>query len=287
MKVAALADPRSFLAAAAPVLMRDVAANNLPLGIAQQLVDRPDSYAQAFFWIAEEEDGEVVGAAMRTPPYPAILADPLHAGAVDALVDALAAADHDLPGVTANEPWARRFADGWTAATGVAWRLGLGQGVYAVTRVRPPREVPGSGRAATQDDRSLLGRWMEAFAEEALQAMPRDQDDMERAIEARIGPDATGGFTIWTVHDRPVSLTGWLPIPGGVRIGPVYTPPQQRGHGFASALVADVSSRMLERGAAACYLYTDLGNPTSNAIYRRIGYRQVAESSMIVFGDRG
>jgi uncharacterized protein len=26
-----------------------------------------------------------------------------------------------------------------------------------------------------------------------------------------------------------------------------------------------------------CILYTDLGNPTSNSIYRRIGYRAVAE----------
>jgi ribosomal protein S18 acetylase RimI-like enzyme len=127
---------------------------------------------------------------------------------------------------------------------------------------------------------------MDAFAAEALQAMPRDAGDMQRSIDARVGADATGGFTLWELDGRPVSLTGWMPVAGGARIGPVYTPAEQRGHGYASNLVAEVSGEMLERGAAACFLYTDLGNPTSNAIYRRIGYEQVAESSMILFDER-
>ncbi len=65
----------------------------------------------------------------------------------------------------------------------------------------------------------------------------------------------------------------------------MYTPSEERGRGYASNLVAEVSARMLDDGAAACFLYTDLANPTSNAVYRRIGYEQVAESSMIRFGD--
>ena len=284
MEVTSLPDAASFLAAAAPVLDRDTAANNLPLGIAQQLVDRPDTYAEAFLWVAAES-GQVVGAAMRTPPYPAILADPLRHDVIDAFVATFTLAQPDLPGVTANEPWASLFADAWTAATGVPWRRSVGQGVYALTAVRPPRPAPGSARATTPDDRSLLRRWMDAFAAEALQAMPRDDGDMERGIDARMGSGAAGGFTFWEVEGRPVSLTGWIRIPGGARIGPVYTPFEERGHGYASNLVAGVSARMLADGAEACFLYTDLQNPTSNAIYRRIGYEQVAESSMVRFGD--
>lgn len=283
MQVTPLPDAASFLAAAAPVLERDTAANNLPLGIAQQLVDRPDTYAEAFFWVAAES-GRVVGAAMRTPPYPAIIADPLHDDAIGAFVATLASAQPDLPGVTANEPWASRFADAWTAATGVPWRRVVGQGVYALTTVLPPRPAEGSTRDATHDDRPLLRRWMGAFAAEALQEMPRDDGDMERGIDAKIGDGAAGGFTIWEVEGRPVSLTGWMPIPGGARVGPVYTPPEERGRGYASNLVAQVSARMLDEGAEACFLYADLQNPTSNAIYRRLGYQQVAESSMIRFG---
>lgn len=283
MEVTSLPDAATFLSTAAPVLGRDAAANNLPIGIAQQLVDRPETFAEAFFWVAAES-GRVVGAAMRTPPYPAVLADPLHDDAIDALVATLASAQPDLPGVTANEPWASRFADAWATATGAPWRRGVRQGVYALTTVLPPRPAEGSARDATPDDRPLLGRWMGAFAAEALQEMPRDDGDTERWIEARIGDGAAGGFTMWEVDGRPVSLTGWMPIPGGARLGPVYTPPEERGRGYASNLVAEVSARMLDEGAEACFLYTDLQNPTSNTIYRRLGYRQVAESSIIRFG---
>jgi len=287
MHVVALPDAATFLTRTAPVLGRDPAANNLPLGVAQQLVDRPGSYASAHFWLAER-GGEVLGAAMRTPPYPLILAEPI--GDADAVIGAfvaeLVAVEPSLPGVTANEPWASRFAEAWTGASGRRWRRSVGQGVYALTEVRlPPRPAAGSARAAALDDRDLLRRWMDAFAAEALQAMPRDSGDMQRGIDARIGSDATGGFALWQEDGRPVSLTGWMPIAGGARVGPVYTPPEERGRGYASSLVAHVSAQMLERGAEACFLYTDLTNPTSNAIYRRIGYDQVAESSMILFDE--
>ena len=69
------------------------------------------------------------------------------------------------------------------------------------------------------------------------------------------------------------------PTPGGIRLGPVYTPPERRRRGYATSLVAEVSARLLESGRRRCFLYTDLANPTSNAIYRRIGYEQVAESA--------
>ena len=36
-------------------------------------------------------------------------------------------------------------------------------------------------------------------------------------------------------------------------------------------------SRVLTDRGLRCVLFTDLANPTSNAIYRRIGYEAVAE----------
>jgi predicted GNAT family acetyltransferase len=84
-----------------------------------------------------------------------------------------------------------------------------------------------------------------------------------------------------------VSLAGFGgSTPNGVRIGPVYTPPESRGHGYATSLVAHVSARLLERGRRFCFLYTDLANPTSNAIYERIGYERVCESDEIGFKPR-
>jgi predicted GNAT family acetyltransferase len=92
------------------------------------------------------------------------------------------------------------------------------------------------------------------------------------------------GFLLWEDGGDVVSLSGWGgPTPNGVRIGPVYTPPHLRGRGFATALVAELSQTLLDRGRRFCFLYTDLANPTSNAIYERIGYVRVAESAMVAF----
>ena len=61
------------------------------------------------------------------------------------------------------------------------------------------------------------------------------------------------------------------PAVGVVRILSVYTPPEHRRHGYASACVAAASAWALAQGADACALYTDLANPTSNKIYQAIG----------------
>ena len=66
------------------------------------------------------------------------------------------------------------------------------------------------------------------------------------------------------------------PVEGVIRMQAVYTPPERRNRGYAGACVAGLSRRMQQAGHR-CILYTDLGNPTSNSVYRRIGYRAVRE----------
>jgi predicted GNAT family acetyltransferase len=94
---------------------------------------------------------------------------------------------------------------------------------------------------------------------------------------------------LWEDEGEPVSLAGWGgPTPNGIRIGPVYTPPELRSRGYATALTAELSQRLLDGrlyqgGRQFCFLYTDLANPTSNAIYERIGYRLAAEAAEVVF----
>jgi predicted GNAT family acetyltransferase len=65
-----------------------------------------------------------------------------------------------------------------------------------------------------------------------------------------------------------------------VRIGPVYTPPEARNRGYASALVAAISQAQLDAGRRFCFLFTDLANPTANHIYQAIGYEPVRDVDM-------
>jgi predicted GNAT family acetyltransferase len=63
----------------------------------------------------------------------------------------------------------------------------------------------------------------------------------------------------------------------------VYTPPQARGRGYASALVATTSQRLLATGRDYCFLFTNLANPTSNHIYQEVGYEPVSDISAYAF----
>ena len=71
--------------------------------------------------------------------------------------------------------------------------------------------------------------------------------------------------------------------PNGIRIGPVYTPPEQRRRGYGSALTAALTQQLLDGGRRFCFLFTDLANPTSNSIYQRIGYRPVTDVDLWAF----
>jgi predicted GNAT family acetyltransferase len=285
VEVVKLADAATFLAEAEPLLLADEARHNLILGIAGTIRDSPDHYPARSLWLVREA-GEVVAAALRTSPYNLILAGPRSEEALIALAGGIA---EDLPGVVGAEPEAVGFADLWSRQTGVRARTNMRQGIYALERVQPPPGVPGSARVATADDRGLALQWWIAFGAEVLHDGGSGRDRAEATLDHRLS-SPSGGILLWEDAGEPVSIAGWGgPTPNGIRIGPVYTPPELRGYGYATALTAELSQRLLDGslfagGRRFCFLYTDLGNPTSNAIYERIGYRRVAESAEIVFG---
>lgn len=65
----------------------------------------------------------------------------------------------------------------------------------------------------------------------------------------------------------------------------MYTPPERRGRGYASNNVAAASQAQLDSGLRFLFLYTDLSNPTSNRIYRDIGYQPVCDVDEYRFED--
>ena len=286
MEVVRTEDAATFLAEAAPLLLADEARHNLILGIAGTIRDSPDRYPTRSLWLVH--DGrEVVGAALRTPPYNLILARPRSPQAIAVLAEAVAG--EKLPGAVGSEPEVQEFAEAWAARSGLPSRTSMRQGVYALEQVEPLPAVPGSARVATEDDLELLLGWWIAFGEEVLHEGGPGREDAEENVRHKL-LSPTGGFLLWEDGGDTVSLAGWGgPTPNGIRIGPVYTPPGLRGRGYATGLTAELSRRVLdgrlfEGGRRFCFLYTDLANPTSNAIYERIGYRRVAESAEIVFG---
>jgi uncharacterized protein len=273
------ADVEPFLAEAGPFLVSEEACNNLILGLAGTIRDTPDRYAQRHFWVVSEA-GRIVAVAMRTPPYNVILGRSADDRALEALVGEI---EDDLPGATGVRPEIDTFVALWAAAHDVEPRAIRGMGVCALERVQPVPSARGVSRPATADDGPLLLEWMDAFGEEVLDENDPGRLEARNQVEHRLsGRD--GGFMLWEDVGRVVSLSGWGgTTPNGIRVGPVYTPPELRGRGYATSLVAELSQRLLDGGRTFIFLYTDLANPTSNAIYERIGYVKVAESAMFTF----
>lgn len=144
----------------------------------------------------------------------------------------------------------------------------------------PEPRPQGRARIAGPADRELLIRWFEEF-KEITSGVGQEAGNW---ADGRI---SYGGVTLWETHDGiPLAMAGVTPETAGqVRIAPVYTPADLRGRGYAGAATAEVSRAAREAGASEILLFTDLDNPTSNGLYRRIGYRPVADFTVWRFGE--
>jgi len=275
-------DAPSFLRLAGPLLERDEARNQLPLGIAGTLIQRPDAYEVVRYWVVRDGE-EPVAAAVRTEPFNLVLGDPASDAALGSLLAAVVTDDPEVPGIVGNVPFVEPAAERMAAASGRTAERILSQGVYGLTAVRDVARAHGGARAATAEDRAQILAWVRAFAVEAIPDPDEAFQRMERNLESRFGGQG-GGFWLWEDRGEPVSLSGFSgPTPTGIRIGPVYTPPEHRKHGYATTLVADLSGWLLEQGHRGCFLYTDLANPTANRIYVEIGYERVCDAMEFVF----
>ncbi|MCU0675650.1 MAG: GNAT family N-acetyltransferase [Myxococcota bacterium] len=227
------------------------------LRIAQQLAQQTRTNA----FLALEVDGDaVVGMAAWTPPWP--LTIPRWPSArLPELIEA--ARDHaELGSVVTTEELANAIVALHRPPTR---RLGL---VFQVlTAVSPPAPGPGVRRFADDDDVPLLTDWIPSFLHEVKLPLHGDPIDTARYFVR------SGRMHLWIEDDRPVACTAHYDFGhASTHLGMVYTHPELRGRGRASRLVAAVSQHAIDRGRRRLTLYTDEDNPTSNALYARLGY---------------
>src|SRR5207245_451759 len=113
------------------------------------------------------------------------------------------------------------------------------------------------------------------FNEEALEESVSDPGAAARLAEDLVA-NRGRSMSLWEDGEVPVSMaaTGGS-TPNGGRVYAVYTPPEHRRKGYASALVAVLSRRLLDRGPRYCFLCTDRPNPTSNHTHRPTAYELV------------
>jgi len=274
-------DATAFLAAVESTLLENEAENALILGVALRVRDGHSYGDERPFFASVEDDGRTDVVAVRTPPHNLLVRE--ETGSSEGLrliASHLAGARVHLPGVHGPRSSADRFARAWTDAAGVRSEIGMEQRLYRLTEVTAPTGVPGRFRLAESKDRDLLVEWIGAFVEEAVGSPHADPGVMvDRLMAAE-------SLAVWDIG-RPVSMAGsGRPTPSGISINLVYTPPEERGNGYASACVAALSRRHLRGGKLYCTLFTDLSNRTSNALYQRIGYRPLDDFIEIRFSSK-
>ena len=273
-------DPGQFLAAAGEFLRADPAGNSVMLTVTENLRVSPAAPAAGqplYGWLRSA--GDPVGAAfMHTPDFPLMLSRVSGPDAARLARD-LAGAGHRVRAVNAGQEAAEAFAavhrDRTRDAVAVFRRMRL----FRLGELLPPRPGPeGTARLAAETDRDLLAGWFGAFAREVGDPPAEDQG---AAVAERLG---YGGITVWEAGGVPVSVAAITrAVAEMVRVGPVYTPPALRGRGYAGGATAAVTQAALDAGAAQVVLYTDLANPTSNALYQRLGYRPVEDRVVLSF----
>jgi FR47-like protein len=284
-------NPGEFLAAAGDYLAADPVVSTVVTTVAHRVLSQQaDGIAQPAgnWWLVARNASAVVGAAMRTAsfaPYPPFLL-PMPDQAALALARTLHGREEEVLGVNGALPAVDLCAAELTRLGGGQVQVGQHTRLHELGELVWPAPVPGGLRAATEDDVDLVTEWFGAFMGDADEQAGRprgasahevpDRAEMLRRLRA-------GSLWFWVNQaGERVHLTGVSPPAFGVaRVGPVYTPPAQRGRGWASNAVARLSRRVQADGARVC-LFTDQANPTSNKIYAALGFRPVADMANLV-----
>ena len=225
-------------------------------------------YKPGRYWVATDGDA-VVGVVLQSPLNFRAVVTPMEPEVVPPVVDAISDVGVKLPGVVGDAATAAHFAGQWAERQKSAVVPFMGQRLYEVDKVEQPTEVKGYFRKAVPDDRERLVDWVRCFYTD----IGVEETDAEVIVDRRL---PAGQLWLWD-SAGPVSMAGrTVPVEGVTRVQLVYTPPENRKRGYASACVASLSKQIRDEGYR-CILYTDLGNPISNSIYRRIGYGTVTE----------
>ena len=271
MKIERCESPEAFLSATARYRGLDPIRTNVIGSVATSVADDARQYDEYWWWTVLDDQGVVVGAALRTAPF-GLQLGPMPQGAVAPLVAAVAREDPNFPWIAGRDDLVSIFLSEYRSYSARVFQRGRTSYLYELADLVAP-SVEGTYRRATVDDVELVAQWTDDF-HYFIDGATREPDDRDRAfLLERI--DA-GAMKLWCVGPVIVAMAGHanpVATPSGLvtRIGPVFTPAENRGRGYGSAVTAALSAELLN-GGSRVMLYADAANPTSNGVYQRLGF---------------
>ncbi|MCX5390366.1 GNAT family N-acetyltransferase [Streptomyces sp. NBC_00094] len=257
-------DAAAFRAAAADLLAAEAARNTAVL----TLMDRADRLG----WWAEP-DGRVTGVVAVSPPR-----EPAFGAVTVEAARALVLPEGEAPTAVRGETAA---VEAFAEATGRPWTVTVRMRLFRLGELTPPQPAPaGRARVAVEADIPFAAVWAREFARDIGENVTGR--DFTGHVTERV---TDGRLVLWETPDgRPVSMASVSrTIEDQARVHLVYTPPAERGRGYAAGATEAASRAALDSGATRVLLFTDLANPTSNALYQRLGYRPVTDHLTVEF----
>ena len=274
MKVVLLPNAGAFLERTTQFRAREPYLTNVMGSTATSVASGQRSYETSSWWVVEDSN-TVVGMMMRTAPHHLVLS-PMPLEAVGPAVDAVLERDPQVPGALGSRALVDSFLTLYVTRSQRQLRSVVGRHhfVYVLGELVAPLPVAGTLQQCHEGDFDQLITWWRDFTEETR----LERHGLEEGLSASL---SEGRVFVWIVNTRSVCVVAHSPVvvtPDRTvtRIGPVYTPPHERGRGYAAQLTYVVSAQLVGQGHGVM-LFTDAANPTSNGVYQRLGFEKVDE----------
>ncbi|MBD7968580.1 GNAT family N-acetyltransferase [Paenibacillus gallinarum] len=269
------------------VLMRHEAQNLIPLGniiMGHEGKDKTDWRDPVNWFMATISDAKGIRlTALMTPPHNITLYatdNIFNPEAINCLIDGLK--DREIPGVITEKTLAEYFAKEYTLRKGITFKTTMSQRIYELTAVNSDIQKVGNVRLLDEKDIHFFPYWAEAFY--AAGSYGKTEMSIPQDVEPYLYRIASKKLYILEDNGIPVSMAGYTrELQTAIGVAFVYTPPYLRRKGYATSIVEQISQLALDQGFTKCVLYTDLANPTSNSIYRKIGYMPICDSLQLKF----
>ena len=280
MEINRFQDPFKFRNNVRGFLLQHEAENNLIFSILEGIISK--RYTGENLMVSVEEGGNIVLAAIMTPPKNVVLSFTRKLKSIDELIKHLELNKISIPGVLGFKKGSKRFAKAWSKINSISFELVMNERIYKLEDVN--EQVLGKREFIKADltRESIILNWTKLFIEEALPGEISDfNDEYVQVIKDRI---KNGRYFILMDRNEPVSMVHKAgKTPNGNLINLVYTPPHLRQNGYATEIVANISKLLLAEGNKFCFLFTDLSNPTSNKIYQDVGYKPIIDMDQYEF----
>ena len=285
MKVESYIDLNLYLQAVEEYLLKNEVKNNLPIGILYSLKDAEEDKTKDLFFSRVVDDNKNILLAIMTPPQNLIIVgedNDKTTEAIKALIEYLSDNTIDIPGVIGEKILAEKFKKQWLIMRESEVELFMAQRIFKLTNLNQVEIASGLFRRVKLDDLEIIKDWYISFNQESLSKKideEKARNHVRKAIES-------GRYYGWEKECRLVSIASRARnTKNAVAVNFVYTPEEYRGNGYATSTVAKLSQELLNEGYKYCCLFTDLANPTSNSIYKKIGYEPIADYLVYNFSD--